>query len=205
MSLRPQLAALVMQTIAVWSAIDHELTVLMTRFLKAEFVVVNDLLNALSGSSARMAALRAVANSSLSADDNLLFLAVMKIVSSARKRRNEFVHGMWATIASLPDALLLVDPKHLANFEARIAEYQVASGAPAPIWPEDKLMVFSEGDIRRDLRDARQICSIVGTFKLTFLAPLVSVQVRSKLLEEPLVKSALRTLSSASSPESPPQ
>src|SRR5690606_34285742 len=52
-------------------------------------------------------------------DDNnrRLLNAIIRIAKSAQKERDKLAHWVWGTSSSLPDALLLSDPRNL-NFEA---------------------------------------------------------------------------------------
>jgi len=114
----PVLVGLVMRVIATWSYVDLALTDLISVFLRADFEVVNEMFIALIGSTQRRA-VRDAASLTLSENDRELYVQVMKRLGPIEKHRNDFAHSIWAYARSMPEALLLIDPKALARHNAK--------------------------------------------------------------------------------------
>jgi hypothetical protein len=110
---RPELAALVAETISTWSFAEHALgrsVAAMSRGINAaemEDYIANWRL------PSRMKILRRVARAELKPPYLTTFLKVLDIIAGLAARRHAFAHGIWGTVEALPDALLLVDPEHI--------------------------------------------------------------------------------------------
>jgi hypothetical protein len=110
---RPALAVQVMSVLGEWAHIDATFSAILTTFLKADFIVVNAMMEALKSGTSRNAAFLGAAQSGLPERDFNLVQAVIKASKASRNRRNEFAHHIWAFSDELPDALLLIDPTQI--------------------------------------------------------------------------------------------
>lgn len=116
---RPDLALKVMEVISIWSSVDSEILSLATELLKADYVAVASMLNAIVSAEARAAAIANAAQAVMSDEDFAMFLKIRDTTKASRKKRNEFAHHIWISSDDLPDALLLVDPKNIASVNAK--------------------------------------------------------------------------------------
>lgn len=198
---RAELAAMIMEMVSIWSSIDLEVSRLMTKFLKADFEVVSEMLLALTSAEARKAAVRAAAKASLNNDDLSLFDAVHKVIRPSRDRRNHFVHHIWGTTDALPRDLLLIDPRYLArqhaNIEGRyrdlLASMQVTQESDVSFYliPQ-KIMVYSPEDINRDLREAMMAMVNMLHLRVTLEGGPNAVDSRRQLVEQSDIASCLK-------------
>jgi hypothetical protein len=109
---RPNLAALVAETISTWSYAENALgrsVAAMSRGINAAEMeaYIRDWRLA-----ARMKIVRRVAKAELQDPYLPTFLKGLDVIDRFAKRRHAFAHGIWGTVEALPDALLLVDPEH---------------------------------------------------------------------------------------------
>ena len=157
-----------MEVIGIWSAIDLQLASMTTLFLKADYAAVISMLNALTSSTGRSAAINAAAESSLSKKDLALFNAVQTKTKASRDRRNDFSHHVWGYSDGLMDALLLTDPRYLASYHAerhrifedlekRLREARVTADEMnnVPNIDNSHVYVYRIDDLNREIRDAR--------------------------------------------------
>ncbi len=200
----PALVGLVMRVIATWSYVDLAVTDLVSVFLRTDFQVVNEMFLALTGSAQRRAVMEAAA-SSLPEDDSRLYERVMKRVRVTEQHRNDFAHSIWAFSPSLPDALLLIEPKalsrHRAAYRVNIRElrewvrwmsthhpndvdWTTAPAAPEVTPPTAALdhsliMVYRQNDLQRELADVHRAELLVQT--LTDALALADSEARSSV------------------------
>lgn len=208
MEKRPNLAVLVMRVINIWSYADHTLATLTTNFLKADFETVAAMLQALTGGGARRAAIKAAARSTLSPDDFTLFEVVMKVIKASHDRRHEFAHFLWGILPNEPDVLLLLNPKYLAQFDAKTRSwsaefmaYRPMRGERPDIPPDTEIVlaevfVYREQDLLEDVSHAMKAYELVFNLHLA-LSPShpAADDGRSELLNQPQVRQALERLS----------
>lgn len=111
---RPQLAIMAMECIAAWSHVESfflDMYVAMAGGAAADTAAVY---LALEGSSAKSAAVNALAERKLSSDNLALFRAILKVSKSGQKERDKLAHWVWGTASALPNALLLCDPRNMS-------------------------------------------------------------------------------------------
>lgn len=120
---RPNLAALGMAVIVRWSNLETELSHLLIQMLGANPQPGAAMYAALTGSAAQGAALRAVAQKVMSAEELDVFECLLKLYKSAAKERNRLAHWNWACTASLEDAILLIDPADHFENNARFVDW----------------------------------------------------------------------------------
>jgi hypothetical protein len=162
------------QVIVVWSYTDLALTALTARFLKADFLIVAEMLNALVSQSARQSAMLGAAKAALPGDVLTLLTDVLKLIRPSRERRNAYAHNLWAYHPELPDALLLVDPRRLATVDAQYLAKSAElnqwarkdDGTPPPTFEIEGLdtsevYVYRQPDIEADLKDAKEAHNLV--------------------------------------------
>ena len=107
----PQLAAKIMHVVATCSQMDDEITLTVCHFLSADFHEVTALLDKIVSQDLRTRAILEVAQSKLKGIDFKLFDRVIKRCKSTRKKRNKFVHHLWASSSNVPNAVCLVEPQ----------------------------------------------------------------------------------------------
>jgi hypothetical protein len=110
---RPQLAALVMQVIGLWSAIDGMFNGMLADFLKLDIYVAMKMLQSIDNISLRRQLVRIAAEQTFSPEDFQLFTATVKTTKASETRRHAFAHHIWAVPNGdeHPNTLLLIDPK----------------------------------------------------------------------------------------------
>lgn len=111
---QPNLCAKIMKVIAIWSDIETKYTQIATTCLNSDFLTVNNMLQAISSSEGKRAAIKAAVKSAYPQHFDI-FEAVEKVIKPSRDRRNEFAHHVWVNAPGVPDSICLVDPKHIAS------------------------------------------------------------------------------------------
>lgn len=161
----PLLCALVMQYIMQLSTIESSMmTIATAAFISADFKAVASMLEALTGTPARNAAIEAAAKATLSPDDFELFDAVQRHLKPLRNRRNEFAHHTWAWSGVPANAIMLINParlhmdfaeyKHNRRFGTGTLVKEIGLDA-------EQYMVYREADLRRENEKANQAGEMV--------------------------------------------
>ena len=126
---RPELAALVAETISTWSYAEHELgrsIAAMSRGINAaqmkEYIDNWRL-------ATRMKIVRRVAKAELQEPYLTTFLKGLDVIGRLAKRRHAFAHGIWGTVEALPNVLLLVAPEHLFRYWGKTNDWLAAFAA----------------------------------------------------------------------------
>jgi len=109
---RPDLAIHVAAVIESWASAEARLLGIVAYLLKADPDVAVAMLLTVESQATQRAIVLAAAGSVLKPRDLSLFTAVVRSTVLSREIRNHFAHHLWGVSAELPDALLLVDPKH---------------------------------------------------------------------------------------------
>jgi hypothetical protein len=145
-TMRPELAVLVMGVISAWTYTEISLGRILATCLHADSSAGLAMYLSLSGGEAKRTTLEAAAHANLTPEHLELFTLVMKAIKPVRERRNDFAHGMWTISDDLPDALLWDAPKaELLEFEKSLKET-----------PREGIMgtlVYTRRDLQRDLAD----------------------------------------------------
>ena len=157
---------------------------------------------ALSGGESRRAALEGAARAALPEADFLLFKAVEKVLSPARRIRNEFAHHIWGTTTEIPNALLLIDPKCLREFEVQ------KSDGRSLIIERSWVYVWKERDLREAraaIRDGLLILGVLseGLAEKPLARPEIGASARQQLLSRPPIAQALHKMSQKNTPPVP--
>jgi hypothetical protein len=160
---RPELAALVAETISTWSFAEHALgrsVAAMSRGINAaemEAYIENWRLHA------RMKIVRRLATIELPEPYLTTFLKALDVIGGLAKRRHAFAHSIWGTVEALRNALLLVDPEHLLRHWGAANDWLAAfkeggAGAVNRFGPLDNrhIEVWSEADLREEVARMNQ-------------------------------------------------
>lgn len=208
---RIPLAASVMSVIGAWSSNDLILARLTSTFLKADFEIVAAMMQALTGGEGRRSAIGAAAEAALDADNYKLFQAVQKANRPSRNRRNDFCHHVWAISDQLPDAVLLIDPKHMTMLSAQryatIAEvYKNPSRASdleaLPEVDPKNVFVYRVTDLGQEEDAALKASIRLLALEMALQParkPIVDAEIREKgrqvLFDDPQIQQALEEMS----------
>jgi hypothetical protein len=162
LSERPQLAALVAETISTWSYAEHGLgrsVATMSRGINSAEMEAYSA----SGFRDRLKIVRRIARTELHDPYLTLFLKVLGIISSLGHRRHAFAHDIWGTVEALPADLLLVEPRYLFRHWGAANDWLAAfsgggAGAAGPIDSLDNrhIEVWSEMDLKEEIARMNQ-------------------------------------------------
>jgi hypothetical protein len=102
-----------MEAVASWSKVESFLLQLFVQLLGGNGALAAEVFLSLQGQAAKSAAIRAAATSVLRERQQELKIlnAILAIAATNEKDRNKLAHWTWGDSPSLPDALLLVDPR----------------------------------------------------------------------------------------------
>ena len=110
---RPELAVMVSETIATWAYAENSLGKSLAAMERGKSAVEMKKYAKAHVFSNKKVILEKAARAQLTGLYLSTFLGTVDVISRFAKRRNAFAHGIWGTVEALPDAMLLVDPKHL--------------------------------------------------------------------------------------------
>lgn len=208
---RPKHAALIVQTIAHTSKADAHWAHIMADLFRSQGASALAAYHALTGGEARRAALLGAAEQTCSAQDYKLVAAVYQATKTARKIRNDFAHHMWGQIEGENDALLLMDPKDLAQERLELfgKSKRKSRVLHAAIMMHDlldrrKIWVYR----LKDLKEAEEAafdasCAVYDLMGLLLNPSHPSI--RPRLSSRPLVKLALQRMTRETIRARPPR
>lgn len=193
----PDLAILPLLVIARWSTIDGTLALLLAKMLKSDIAIGVAMCQALASGEARRDALSAAARASLQRADLNLFDAVMKVIKPSRDRRNEFAHHIWGYSEDIPNALLLAEPKEVANLLINFEAHNRTKdkGKFAHDLDRSRVKVFKLSDLEEDSENSRKASEHVSALQGAIPDANVCGRMRQKLLRDPDVRQAFEKLS----------
>ncbi len=200
----PERTATTMSVVSTCSSIDQSIANLVSRFLKADYEVVAEMLQAVISAEGRTAAILAAAKHTLPDEDITLFDAVRVATNPSRKKRHAFAHHIWGFSPQIDDALLLMDPKYFIGFSAALANHmQDIYSAPfeidhtsMPQFDTSKVFVHRKRDLIEAREDANRAYGYFHDlgFILDHKHPARG-PMRAQLLNEPPIRQALERLS----------
>lgn len=191
----PELAAMVMEVISIWSQVDADLVSLVTeRFLKSDFTVVASIFDQLNGNAAQRA-VEAAAQSVLNEADFKLVKQVMSAVGPTRKTRNSFAHGLWCHSPDFSDALVWLDPRdfqqnlagHRLNLSVLKAWKADPTSPPAPPalphggWRLEKILLYSRETLECTIDSTRKASALVRLLRIALSDGLGADEARQQL------------------------
>jgi hypothetical protein len=107
---RPELAAMIARVAVGWSRTEERLGHLIVHLLRAEAHTGMKMYQALTGSAAQLAVLRAVARDRLDRAWQDKLETILAAYKKAAKKRNNVVHGHWYVSDRHPQELVWGDP-----------------------------------------------------------------------------------------------
>lgn len=149
---RPLLAAQVAKILGAIAKVDSAMGNIFCKLMGDESEKGAAIYNALIGINAQDAALDAAANQVLSRDDMDLLMAVKGLTKRPRDQRNQMAHGLWGWSVDMPEAILLMSPRHLTSFVERIDRYIASHKPPGamPLPPPEidrtQIFVYTQAD-----------------------------------------------------------
>jgi hypothetical protein len=120
--MRPQLAAIVTEIIALGSEIDLQRGRYLAALLGSNQMVGVAMFLAITSAVTRRDTLDAASKSILNDLEYELFTRTARAVKAVEKERNAFAHQLWGISDDLPDALLLVDAEYRLKHLLEIGE-----------------------------------------------------------------------------------
>ncbi|HEV2562337.1 MAG TPA: hypothetical protein VGT78_09375 [Rhizomicrobium sp.] len=200
----PNLCCIIMEAISFGSQVEFNWSAVLVDLLKSDTKTGMAMYEALSGGESRRAALQGAAEAALPRDDFLLFKAVEKVLAPARRVRNTFAHHIWGVSDAVPNALILIDPKCLRQYEVQRAS------SLGPEVDRSLVTVWKERDLneaRAAIYDGLLILGILadGLAGKPLERPQINASARQQLLSRPPILQALRKTSQKNTPPIPPK
>jgi hypothetical protein len=149
----PTVASAAMKVVAMWAEVEAIQGMIMTNLLGTQSRLAMQMYSAIIGSAAQIAALNALARSTLSKGLLTLFQILNRIASACAKERHKIAHSTWATSADVPDALLLINPDNRIDYDIQLIEweYSVTSGinpnAEPPFLNQSGVWIYRQADL----------------------------------------------------------
>lgn len=103
---RPDLAAMVLQTIAVWSEVDFELAKALAHLMKADASVSSAVFLTLTTTSAKIKAIKAASETGLKGDALFAVRVVLAAYKGIAPHRDKFAHGIFGWKEDDPSILI---------------------------------------------------------------------------------------------------
>lgn len=187
-----KLATLVASVINYHARLEVELAVIFTHILGTSAPVGYQMYNSIESAAARSAILKASAQYSLNEEDNELFLVLHALFMRAAKKRHRLAHWVFGYSPDIPDALLLIEPEHLAEVHSNINQYDAKATSPSII-DTQKVFVYRQNDFREMCEQANQLEYFLSLFTLVVKRfPQLGDAPRATLLDTPQIREELK-------------
>jgi hypothetical protein len=205
----PDLGRIVVSIMGEYALTDYVWSLTFVLLLHADPKTGSAIYHSVSGAESRRAAVTGAAKARLSAKDYLLFQAVERALTSQRKRRNAFAHGLWGVSKHVDDALLLADPEIFVNQRVSelLAQKRNRRKKGVVMLSEietSRIMVYSRAALLETYREAvaarDTVIALVNALYETNGAR-INVPARRRLLRRPRVGPALRRLTQQNNPQ----
>lgn len=174
---KPGLAALIAETVAKASAMEHGMAMILVQLLHASPEPAFAMFSEVMDSSNKRSMILAAARSALPPDDFETFEVIAAVYRTQMDVRNKFAHWLWGSCEQVGDGLLLVDPrymlKHARNQQQIWAtrEELHMRGAEghdqlmeAIRYDFEKIYVYRQNDFEHVLRDIDETLQMLGNF-----------------------------------------
>lgn len=202
---RQELSAQVACAIATWSITEAQLGRLLVTIMGAQARPALAMFGALQSNAAKIATVTAAANTLLTGDDLEAFQAIMPLTKSAADQRHKFAHHLWGVCDELPNALLLVDPKHSLNWQIDLNEaiaapprlgsiFDTNAKFDLPKFPTDKIAVYRKPDFDAYIAETSKTGTLLNLLCLAVDPRFQGATLRPLLSNEPHFQSALSRL-----------
>jgi hypothetical protein len=178
---RPQLAAAAMEVIASWSTVESFMLDLYLHFAGGSRSVGADIFLALRSVSAQRAVLKRITRS-LSEENRKIFKSISRLVEKRSEPRNLIAHGVWGFSKSLPDALLVADPRDLADMNAAKDDVRRFIALNTYVITEEELRIIT--------RDNEELAGLGFKFKWILEGHPVAERFLEELRNHPAITAA---------------
>jgi len=208
---RPELALEALKVIAFWAGIEGDLATILAAMLKSDVATGVAMYEALTGSEGRRAALLAAARQALPEWLYILFEAVQIATKPSRNQRNAFAHGIWATCAELPDAILSLNPSSWTKVMVSHRQVRNVDGANVirpTFLDQSTVLVYRKGDMARAKSDAVKALGwheMIYTVIIDDRRGLTQGPVLGLLLQEPQIQQAIAKMAKQNGKQIPPE
>jgi hypothetical protein len=206
MERRPEIASLIGQCLMHWSNIELQMALLLGVFLNATNEAAVAVYLSLRAGRVRQDALNAAANAVLSGEVFELYRAIVDFHTSVETQRNDLAHGCFGVMDDIPEAVLWMEPRHVADFMLNFwnkIEHSTPTGPPIPTSQQERdqiqqkhvnrMFVYGTKDIEKLLIDIERLWRTLGSF-IYFLRNSRATEIYQKLVNEPHVKAALANI-----------
>lgn len=199
---RPEHAAMVMQVIGHWSAIDQMLNALLADLLRLDVVVAMKMLQRVDNQSMRRQIVMTAVEHVLPSDQAIV-RATIRSTRASETRRNWFAHGVWGACdaEALADTVLLIDARELTRRSALVRGARVSSELLGEVVASteghhlDGWYVFTRDDLRKDIDDAARAYKVISWLPLLIPGFLnLRDRFRGELARDPLIAAELEKI-----------
>jgi hypothetical protein len=135
---------------------------------------------------AREAALIAAANERLSREEAGLIRAVLDTTKASRRTRNTFAHHLWGSLSGRADCVILVDPKILIRYTAKIREWDAKGTRPE--LDRSQVIVWRQSDLDLAADAARIAHDRIVQLSFTFDHPAAEHRRQSLLANDQIAR-----------------
>lgn len=196
----PHLTVFIAQIIAGWAQLDATFGVMLTRMLEGSAKSSLAMYSTFQSVPAKIEALTAVAELSLTVERLALFKAIMKALRAVSKKRNPIAHDLWGFTEDLSDAYVLLPASAVHNHHASSGEYMAAwrAGKPVPDpatlpgMDHSRAMVYRERDFHEIIQEIEELHNIASSFVFMLIIDEPHTgKIYQRLISVPRIKTAI--------------
>ncbi len=138
----PKLSAVAARCIALGGQIESLYGAILTTVLGANATPAAAMYRSLQSQNAQLAVVHAAAKTVLSDEEMDIFSIITAVCNRALKSRNHLAHWVWGMSGAYPDAIVLIDPVALLEYETGLGRF---------MWPNEGRVLLAGFDVRRCL------------------------------------------------------
>jgi hypothetical protein len=115
---RPVQLLLIGECATIWPFVEHQMAICLGILLGSTTDAAMAVFSSIRQGRGQRDAITAAASVTRTEEDQMLIAACLSLLKTAESARNDVVHGQWGVSDTLPNALLWIEAKHHANWNA---------------------------------------------------------------------------------------
>ena len=197
----PQLSAIAANCVALGAQIESLYGSVLTTFLGADAAPAAAMYRSIQNSSIQTTVVLAAAKTVLRSDEYDVLSVIVGICNSALKTRHRLSHWVWGQCSGYPDAIVLIDPKALLEYEIGIGRFMYPNEGRGLLAKFDTktCMVFDKVALTEALNKLSEAENLLATFRVGIIPAMRDISSESvaglpELRRQPAIAKALSAL-----------
>jgi len=168
--LYPALSARAARCFALGAQIESLYGAILITFLGANAKPAAAMYRSLQSLNAQSSVVQAAAEAVLNEQELDLLAAITVLCNRAMKHRHRLAHWVWGSSQSFPDAIVLIDPQHLLEYEMRGSYFSPNEGRGLlAAFDKSTCFVYDEKVLREVVAELAEAESFLAEFRMSVI------------------------------------